>query len=184
MAQPFIQIDASQMHALEGAVAQLAGMTSDFRSEWRAVTPAISRRLASRFKQEGPGWAPLAESTQRDRVRRGYDAAHPILMREGDLRRSFLDGSVQIYEPDWMYYVSPSEIAPYHQHGTPRMPARPIVVAEELRPVVQRAFEDAFVERANRVWHRATGRGTFGGRSSARKVRTGRELVEAFQAAG
>lgn len=185
MAAPFLDLDSSELVALERAVSELSGMTNDFRPEWPAVTKAISRAIASRFRQEGPGWAPLAKSTQRDRLRKGYGAAHPILVREGDLRRSFLDGSVQMYAPTQMSYESPSEIAPHLHWGAPKanIPARPIVVAEELLPIAQRAFEEAFVARANQVWHAATGRGTFGGRSSARKARSGAELVAAFQAA-
>lgn len=169
--QPLIALDMSDFVALAAQIPELDKMAEDLREEWRAVTPAISRRLAARFKSEGPGWAPLAESTQRDRLRRGYGAAHPILERKGDLRESFLDGSEQIYEPDWMYYVSPSEIAPYHQHGTRRMPARPIIVRDELAGPVAEAFADAFVARANREWHRVTGRGAGARRSAGLEAR-------------
>ena len=173
MAQAFIEVDVSQLALLPKAVEQLSGMMGDLREEWRAVTPAIRRRLGVRFTQEGPGWVPLAKSTRADRVRKGYGAGHPILRREGDLRRSFTDGSVQIYEPDWMYYVSPSEIAAYHQWGAPKakVPPRPIIVVDELAPVVQKAFEDAFVKRANRLWHQATRRGTRAGQSYTSMVK-------------
>ncbi len=157
--QPLIALDMSQFVELAAKIPELEKIADDLREDWPAVTAAVSRQIGQRFTSEGPGWAPLAESTQRDRLRHGYGAAHPILVREGDLRNSFLDGSEQIYEPGWMYYVSPSEIAPYHQHGTPKMPARQIIMRDELAGPVAEAFADAFVARANRVWHQVTGRG-------------------------
>ena len=51
------------------------------------------RDVIRHFKnEEGPGyaWAPLAESTQRHRVRHKRNATGPILQFNGDLRQSIL----------------------------------------------------------------------------------------------
>src|SRR5204863_37049 len=39
------------------------------------------------FKQEGPGWKPLAKRTNRERIMQGFPGQHPILYRTGDLFR-------------------------------------------------------------------------------------------------
>ena len=161
MPQPFLNIDATELLRLEHSIPELRGMSEDLSEEWRALVPGITKTISARFQREGPGWKQLARSTQLQRRREGFGAAHPILVRTGDLRESFLDGSTQIIEPDWMYYASPHEWAGVHQHGSKdgRIPARPIIVPEEHEDAIQRAFEDAFVERANKLWDKATGRG-------------------------
>lgn len=44
-----------------------------------------TRMIPETFAKEGPGWAPLARRTRREREWLGYGAAHPILHRTGDL---------------------------------------------------------------------------------------------------
>ena len=58
------------------------------------------------FAEEGPGWKPLALSTQWDRLRHGYLPSNPILVREGTLRASLTD----LHDPLSAYTVSPNEL--------------------------------------------------------------------------
>jgi hypothetical protein len=58
------------------------------------VADYVKLRLIPRiFQQEGPGWAPLSAATQERRKAQGYNAAHPILYRTGDLFKELTDKS-------------------------------------------------------------------------------------------
>lgn len=101
--------------------------------------------LTQRFDQEGPGWAPLAESTVLDKKRKGL--REEILQATGAMRESFIsDGAPgNIYDVALTGdggrvemgsdYKSPNQrgrwagtaLAAFHQFGTTRMPARPIL---------------------------------------------------------
>ena len=69
-----------------------------------------------------PAWPELAESTQDDRVAKGYPADEPLL-RDGTFRDSFgherqgLEGEVG----------TPDERGPWFEFGTSKMPARPVL---------------------------------------------------------
>ena len=74
---------------------------------------------------EYPAWPELKESTKRDKERKGYvfnDEYNPLL-REGDLRDSY-DYQVKGFEA---LIGSPSDIALFHEEGTAKMAARPVL---------------------------------------------------------
>ncbi len=69
-----------------------------------------------------PAWAELAESTKEQRVALGYSEDEPLL-REGTLRDSIeheTHGAEAVIG-------STSEIMPYHEFGTSRIPPRPVL---------------------------------------------------------
>lgn len=66
-----------------------------------AAGKALLAGVEHAYEQEGPGWAPLAESTVRERRRRGYGPRHPIQHRTGGYRRSWkgrIDGDALAIE--------------------------------------------------------------------------------------
>lgn len=68
-----------------------------------------------------PAWEPLADATKADRVAKGYPEDDPLL-RSGELRDSIgheVSGNIA-----WV--GSTSDLAPFHEFGTSRMPPRPI----------------------------------------------------------
>lgn len=85
------------------------------------------------FKSEGSylqnAWSPLKSSTIRDRIRKGYGGAHPILKRTGDLQKAFY------YKTAGNKYVevsNKSDYFKYHQDGTKKMVARPLLALPEF----------------------------------------------------
>jgi len=69
-----------------------------------------------------PEWAELADSTKEDRLQQGFTENDPLL-RRGDLR-----DSVERESGDWEGTVgSTSEIMPFHEFGTAKMPPRPVM---------------------------------------------------------
>jgi hypothetical protein len=85
----------------------------------------------------GGPWKPLAESTVAERTRLGYGGAHPILWRTGDLGHALAErgaaGNVFEVGPDRLTVGASIFYALFHQDGTTRMPARPIVGLSRTR---------------------------------------------------
>lgn len=76
-----------------------------------------------RATTRGRSWQPLAVSTRRSRVRRGFPAARPILENTGDLKGGFKSRFGKKFAEVW----NKIDYAKYHQFGTDRMPARRVL---------------------------------------------------------
>ena len=103
----------------------------------RSVAPAmeqvglmLQRDWEHQFEAEGgylgakvgPKWAPLAASTVKDRIRKRFPGAHPILVREGGLEASIVrrGAAHNVFEvgDDHVRVGTTHPIAPYQQYGT------------------------------------------------------------------
>ena len=101
---------------------------------WRSIAiPIIKNKLRDIFLQEGPGWAPLAQSTERSRRYPGL----PILEQTGALQASLVDHPIVQVSGDKLLYGTNNPYAPFHERGTSRMPARPF-----LHPAFQEAISE------------------------------------------
>ena len=82
--------------AIRSALDRLARAGSDLSPAMREIAGHLEDSAAESFEQEsapdGAPWAPLAESTKKDRRRRGYRDG-PILERSGDLGASITSDS-------------------------------------------------------------------------------------------
>lgn len=118
----------------------------DIMPAYDALYGAFRKIEQRRFSAEGPGWQPLSESTQADRARLGVGASHPILNRSGGrttkggrkggaLRKSLTTrgatGAVLEPQVDGIFMGTKDSVARYHQDGTSKMPARPVVDLNE-----------------------------------------------------
>lgn len=113
-------------------------ITRPGNAEIRKVSDAVRQGFAESFAREGSAvgrWAQLADSTVLERVKAGYAGAHPILVREGSLRASYVDRDAEGHVSEfgatatgWMLEEgSEHELAGFHATGTRRMPARPVM---------------------------------------------------------
>lgn len=83
-------------------------------------------------------FAPLAESTRRQRAMLGFPPARPILVRTGKLRSGFKVGRVSNTRAEM---VNPVKYAKYHQSGTSRMPKRTIMgVSQKSAAAIKQIF--------------------------------------------
>lgn len=138
---------------LDVLFAGIAQRSSRPRPLLDAYADSLERKAKTAFSREGPGWKPLAPSTNRDRVKKGYPPAHPILERKGDLKAS---ATVKGRSHIRRYVAGTKGIevgsrdakAAFHQYGTRRMPARPFF---RITPVELRAWR---VMAANHVMGR------------------------------
>lgn len=112
--------------------------------DWR-----LRRNVEQHFRGEGTHkgrWASLASSTQIQRVKMGYSAGHPILVRTGDLKRSLILRSnskhILVANRKFMEFGSKIPYALYHQTGTKTpMPARKMLLMDAK--TLSRIIEDA-----------------------------------------
>lgn len=105
------------------------------------IGDTLEGEFVDNFAEEGgrlnDPWAELAKSTQDERRRLGYGAAHPILLRTGKLR----DGFRKQVTKNMVRVYNVVDYFKYHQLGTPKMPARRMIVfPERLKQEVIASF--------------------------------------------
>lgn len=109
-------------------VAQLLLLVSDLRGFWPLVVPLFTSWMARQFSSEGAfggqSWAPLSPAYA------AYKAqAHPgktILIAEGDLRQAASRPDRQASPRQLTLTITDPKVG-YHQEGTTKMPARPLL---------------------------------------------------------
>jgi phage gpG-like protein len=141
-----ITVDTSQLDK------KLADFPARMAAAQKRALQAIGQQVASRATQafrtasfRPSPWAP----------RKDKKSTHPLLIKSGNLRQSIswkLDG------PDTVVIGSSQKYAPYHQHGTKNMPARPFFPIdryENLTPSVagkiNRTVERIYVEELGKL---------------------------------
>lgn len=85
----------------------------------------VRRNFASGGADQTPTWAPLKESTRREKERKGYSTLP--LTRTGELRQSFYP----VADNNQGGVRSDSDYGRYHQTGTKHMPQRLMLPPEE-----------------------------------------------------
>ena len=110
--------------------------SKDLSPAFEAIARYLQGVVMRNFKAEGRPvkWAPLAPSTIADRMRKGYGSG-PILQRSGGLMKSLTTPGA----PGFSLRVGPRSVAytsnifyfRFHQVGTSKMPARPMLVFQK-----------------------------------------------------
>lgn len=70
-------------------------LSAPTREDMQPIQEVIRVNFAANFASESGDdarWAPLALRTIRERISLGYPGNHPILIRSGEYRRSFVEG--------------------------------------------------------------------------------------------
>lgn len=129
-----------------------ADFMSNMIGEGRLAFQATATgRMRAGFGGRG-GWAQLAESTVRERERLGYGGAHPILFREGNLATALAErgaeGNIFELSPTGISAGTDLYYAGFHQDGTRKMPARPIVgLTRDRQSNVLRTINEFVIEQ-------------------------------------
>lgn len=103
----------------------LAARASDVGPALRRLADLLRTQERERFDREGPGWAALADSTV---ARKGLSGQ--ILVETGDLRASFTEAGgdhIEHIQRDELIFGTSDPKAAFHQRGTSKMPARPVI---------------------------------------------------------
>lgn len=116
---------------------------NDMTPAWPALVRVFRQLVGRAFETEGGStgdlWPQLAERTQADRRRKGYDPEHPILQRTQKLMRSLVlgsDGGFVNETPTSLEIGTDVEYFPYHQSNKPRkrLPRRaPVLLTADDR---------------------------------------------------
>lgn len=124
---------------LEGIEARAQDMTPAWPAVIRAFRSIVNRAFATEGTTTAEPWPQLAESTQKERARKGFGAAHPILERTGKLLRSLVlgeSGGFVEMAPQSLAIGTTVEYFPYHQSNKPRfkIPRRaPVLLTMDQR---------------------------------------------------
>lgn len=124
--------------AFDGILDKLVAATNDFTPALELMSIQALRAIAQKFRDEGPGWAPLRPKTLQRRAR--LNRQGPILQVTGKLRNAIVapQGS-----PGGIYEMNANSVtigtnlvyAATHQFGRGPIPARPFLpTAAELIP--------------------------------------------------
>ncbi len=119
---------------------------------WELIAEDLRNDAANQFTAEGGvfrtgHWAPLRPATVKDRQRKGYPGAHPILQRRGDLLQSLTQqgatGHTEEITATSLTFGTRYPTAAFHQFGTRKMAARQILGISWQRQsgIVQRLNE-------------------------------------------
>ncbi|WP_337021823.1 phage virion morphogenesis protein [Pantoea anthophila] len=129
---------------LSSASATIAtGLEASFRVIVKEIEETAKEEIGIYQPAYGPfdAWAPLAESTKADRVRRGYSEDEPLL-RSGELRDSIESEVVGLAA----IVGTKSEIGLWQEVGTSHIPPRPFIgpaYVRKIDPLIE-AIEGAF----------------------------------------
>lgn len=101
-----------------------------------AVREGFAENFAGERAGTGKAWNPLAPSTVRERLRLGFPGEHPILVRTGKYRESFLSRSdddhlhrLQVAAGGWTVEEGSTDTrVPWLEGGTVTIPERPVMI--------------------------------------------------------
>lgn len=137
-----IRIDVDGVEAMNQRLQGWSRRMDDWRPIWRDVATDFRRTTRAMFAGEGrvddlDRWRPLSRAYAAQKAR-----THPgrgILVRTGRLRREASHPRTRA-TPDELTLTIQTPYAGYHQRGTRRMPARPVI-----RLAKNRAQQDRIV---------------------------------------
>jgi phage gpG-like protein len=111
-------------HLAQAATAEALALHEGLKASVKLIEKTAKKKIGHYQSESGPfqDWAELAESTKDDRERKGFAPDEPLL-REGDLRNS-IQSEVKGLEG---VAGSTSEIAPYQEYGTSKIPPRSFI---------------------------------------------------------
>lgn len=123
---------------LEGRLRYVIRRLDDMRPFWPLLTAAYQRWISRAFKEEGvpATWAPLSPAYATWKA-----AKYPgrgILVREGDMRSAYL-GPTRAASRRSLTLTVMSDVSPYHERGTVKMPRRSVLDA--LPPPLGKSVE-------------------------------------------
>lgn len=118
-----------------------------------AVRQGFAENFAGERAGTGKAWNPLAPSTVRERLRLGFPGEHPILVRTGQYRESFLSRSagdhlhrLQVAAGGWTLEEGSTDYrVPWLEGGTVTIPERPVtILSREAKDRLGDFLDDAF----------------------------------------
>lgn len=127
----FIEIELHGFTEAERSLRGFAATMLDLRPFWPVVVPLFIAWMAEQFGSEGDWggepWAPLSDSTITQKAQHGGGSS--ILIDTGQLRQA-ASRPARIATPSSLTLTIEDRTIGFHQEGTGKMPARPVIPAE------------------------------------------------------
>jgi len=150
----YITIRLTGDDELDRKLRQLELFLNDLRPFWPLLLPVFIGWMRVQFETEGGWgghtWAPLSPTYAAWKATR-YPG-RTILIREGVLRRAASEPRREATPRTLTLWIDDPKVA-YHQDGTERMPARPLI-PERLPAGARRDVEETATEYANELIRR------------------------------
>ena len=138
-----IRVDTSGFEEAERALRGFTATMLDLRPFWPLLVPIFIRWMRTQFESEGAWgghkWAPLTPAYAAWKAQ--HKPGRSILVADGDMKAAASRPSRQV-APHYMILSIVDPKIEYHQDGTPRMVARP-VLPEHLPPQADDDISDA-----------------------------------------
>lgn len=137
------EMNQAQLKAVQKRLTRFLERMKDRTAANREVSIQLYSWFARNYDTQGAsvgGWAPLAESTVREKQRIGKTR---MLIRSGQTRASF----APFYTAENAGVGSESEIARFLHEGTKRMPARELLPPREVTNDIGLKIYNKYVER-------------------------------------
>ena len=139
---------------LSRAFSRFADHIKDMRPAFEEIVKLFYQMESQQFESEGAhgsgGWAPLAPSTLEQKLRMGYPSK--MLVRSGKLMLSLTgqaSGSVVEVRPLMLAVGTSIPYGVFHQRGTAKMPARPLIqLSEDDKTKWHKTIHKYIVEKA------------------------------------
>jgi len=133
-----VAIEVFGAEALSADFRRIEERASNMAAAFKLVAADFHSEERQRFAEAGPGWAKLAASTLAAKAAKGQGDAILVATKamRASLQQSNAKGSITTIGPDQVMMGTRDPKAVWHQEGTDRMPARPVVFAssaDELR---------------------------------------------------
>ena len=144
-----VEVDKRSMAKLEATFKNMVNGVVSAQAPLKESAEIVRDESVRNFKDQGytygTAWKPLTSRTRRDRARKGYSPARPILVRRGTLR----DGArVTSVTSSQSIVRNPVDYAKYHQFGTKNMVQRVVLTATDK---IKHAISLVFVNYINRL---------------------------------
>jgi hypothetical protein len=147
-------IDVDGLDEAQKRTARLAAFLLDLRWFWPRVSTLFIGWMREQFESEGAfggdPWAPLSPGYLAWKLR--LFPGKGILHASGDLRRAASLPTRRATPTELILRIEDPKLQ-YHQTGTTRMPARPLIF-DRLPPVALRELEDVAEEEAAQLVRR------------------------------
>ena len=151
---------------LDDGLARLTAKLRDLRTTWPLVATVFHQSMRKQFSSQGAhgsgAWAPLSKpyAAWKERKHPGL----PIMELSGRLKESLTDpfgNADSTYEAteDTLLIGTKTPYARYHQYGTGKMPARPLIaLTDEDKAAIIKIVRDSFANEATELGFRVVTR--------------------------
>jgi hypothetical protein len=128
----------------------MADQAEDLSEAWPEVVEIAARGYERSYELQGPGWPDLKANTVRQRIAKGFPPG-PIRTRSGR-DRGKMTNPLELHFRGRAHSVDifGTEVAELHQHGTPKMPARPLKLTRYYQDQMSLAIRNTLSEAYDR----------------------------------